>query len=200
MQRPKAQRHDATIRVQHGLPADLRTAAAALYWRHFGAQLLPLPTRHRRGMALVHAALRPEHALVALSPQGQLIGIAGLRDAQGGLLTADPRSFRAVWGNARGRLCHLSTGLYRAGPQTADLVIDGIAIRPDWRRCGIARALVEAAARHARARGHQALRAEVAAGNREALAAWRAMGFTRQSRERLGWLWSRPAHVLRLTL
>ena len=188
------------IRIQHGLPVELRTAAAALYWRHFGAQLLPLPARHRRGMALVRAALRADHALVALSPQGRLIGIAGLRDARGGLLAHDPQSFRAVWGDARGRLCHLSTGLYRPGPQTADLVIDGIAIRHDWRRQGIARALVEAAARHARARGHAALRAEVAADNPEALAAWRAMGFIRQSRHRLGWPWMRPAHVLRLTL
>ena len=188
------------IHIQHGLPVELRTAAAALYWRHFGAQLLPLPARHRRGMALVRAALRADHALVALSPQGRLIGIAGFRDAQGGLLATDPHSFRAVWGGTRGRLCHLSTGLYRAGPQTEDLVIDGIAIHPGWRRQGIARALVRAVADHARARGHNALRAEVAAGNPEALAAWRAMGFSRQSRHRLGWPWSRPAHVLRLTL
>lgn len=188
------------IRILHGLPAHLHTAAAALYWRHFGAQLLPLPARHRRGVALVRAVLRADHALVALSPQGQLVGIAGLRDARGGLLASDATSFRAVWGNARGRLCHFSTGLYRAGPQTEDMVIDGIAIRPDWRRQGIARALVAAASEHARARGHAALRAEVAAGNREALAAWRAMGFQRQSRHRLGWPWARPAHVLRLTL
>lgn len=188
------------IRILHGLPAHLRTAAAALYWRHFALQLLPLPTRPRRGMALVRAMLRPDHALVALSAQGQLVGIAGLRDAQGGFLAADPHSFRAVWGNARGRLCHISTGLYRAGPQTGDLVIDGIAVRPDWRRRGIAHALVLAAAEHARLRGHGALRAEVAASNREALAAWRAMGFQRQSRQRLGWPWTRPAHVLRLTL
>ena len=193
-------RPDPPIRILHGLPAHLRIAAAALYWRHFGTQLLPLPARHRRGMALVRAVLRPDHALVALSAQGQLVGIAGLRDARGGFLAADPHSFRAVWGTARGRLCHLSTGLYRAGPQTEDLVIDGIAIRPDWRRQGIARALVNAAADHARAQGHVALRAEVAADNREALAAWRAMGFQRQSRHRLGWPWSRPAHVLRLTL
>ena len=193
-------RPEVPIRILHGLPAHLHTAAAALYWRHFGAQLLPLPARHRRGMALVRAVLRPDHALVALSPQGKLVGIAGLRDAQGGFLATDPQGFRHVWGNARGRLWHLSTGLYRAGPQTEDMVIDGIAIRPDWRRQGIARALVAAAAAHARACGHAALRAEVAADNREALAAWRAMGFQRQSRQRLGWPWSRPAHVLRLIL
>ncbi len=193
-------RPDPQIRILHGLPAHLHTAAAALYWRHFGTQLLPLPARHRRGMALVRAVLRPDHALVALSPQGQLVGIAGLRDARGGLLASDPKSFRAVWGNARGQLCHLGTRLYRAGPQTEDMVIDGIAIRPDWRRRGIARALIAAAADQARAAGHGALRAEVAADNREALAAWRAMGFQRQARHRMGWPWSRPAHVLRLTL
>ena len=88
----------------------------------------------------------------------------------------------------------------KAGVSDPFTKLTGIAIRHDWRRQGIARALVEAAARHARARGHAALRAEVAADNPEALAAWRAMGFIRQSRHRLGWPWMRPAHVLRLTL
>ena len=60
-------------------------AAAALYWRHFGGQILPLPTAHRQGVALLRAAMRPDHALVALSAQGRLIGIVGLRDGAGGL-------------------------------------------------------------------------------------------------------------------
>ncbi|WP_258869600.1 GNAT family N-acetyltransferase [Paracoccus thiocyanatus] len=65
---------------------------------------------------------------------------------------------------------------------------------------GIAQALVRSAAAHARRRGHPALRAEVEAGNRDALAAWQAMGFLPQARQRLGWPWSAPAHVLRLML
>lgn len=189
------------IRIRHGIPPRLALAAAALYWRHFGRQILPFPTAHRQGVALLRAAMRPEHALLALSPRGGLIGIMGLRDAQGGLLNPDAGSFQAIWGRGtEARLRHLTTRLYRAGPQTADLVLDGIAIRPEWRRRGVARLLVQAASERARSQGRHALRAEVAADNRGGLAAWQAMGFAPLRRERLGWPWAAPSHVLRLPL
>ncbi|MEF9602570.1 GNAT family N-acetyltransferase, partial [Paracoccus sp. PXZ] len=73
-------------RIQRGIPPDLRNAAAALYWRHFGAQILPWPATARQGVALIRAAMRPERALVALAPSGRLVGIAGLREAGGGFL------------------------------------------------------------------------------------------------------------------
>lgn len=186
--------------VRLGIPADLQPAAAALYWLHFGAQILPVPAGPRQGMALIRAAMRPERALVALSPDGRLLGIAGLRDAGGGFLDPAAHSFVTVWGPARGRLRHLSTTLFRPGRATSDLVLDGIAIHPRWRRLGIARSLVAAASAHARALGHPALRAEVAADNHSGLAAWQAMGFQPLHRQRLGWPWSAPAHVLRLAL
>lgn len=192
--------HPGTVRILHGIPPELRVAAAALYWRHFGDQILPLPASHRQGIALLRALMRPDHALLALSPRGQLVGIIGLRDARGGLLDTDARPFLTVWGRAGGHMRHMSTRLYRAGPQTADLVLDGIAIHPEWRRCGVARRLVQAAAHRARQRGHDALRAEVAAGNRGGLAAWLALGFAPLPRQRLGWPWTAPSHVLRLTI
>lgn len=185
--------------IRLGIPDGLQPAAAALYWRHFGTQILPLPVPQRHGIALVRAAMRPGQALVALSPGGELLGLAGLRDANGGFLDPAPGGFVAVWGPAGGRLRHLSTRLYRAGGATADLVLDGLAVAPQWRRQGIARALVQAALDQARARGHTALRVEVEARNHAGLAAWRALGFQPLPRQRLGWPWSPPAHVLRLT-
>jgi len=173
-------------RILRGIPPELQGAAAALYWRHFGAQVLPLPVAARQG--------------VALAPSGRLVGIVGLRGAGGGFLDPSAEGFVAVWGPARGRLRHLAAGLYRPGAATADLVLDGIAVLPQWRRQGIARALIRCAAAHASALGHPALRAEVQAGNRDGLAAWQAMGFCPLARQRLGWPWSAPAHVLRLPL
>lgn len=189
-----------SIHLLQDLPPHLHTAAAAFYWRHFGNQVLPFPARARQGIRLIRAAMRADHTLVALSSRGQLVGIAGLRDTDGGILTAGSHQFRTVWGNAHGCLHHLGTRLYRAGPPTPDLVIDGIAIHPAWRRRGIARVLVRTVADHARTRGHMALRAEVADANRAGLAAWYAMGFSGHMRHRLGWPWSRRAHVLRLPI
>jgi len=185
-------------RIAQGVPPALRRAAAALYWRHFGRQILPVPVPARQGIALVAAAMRPGQALVALSARGGLVGLVGLRDAGGGFLDPGPGSFVAVWGRAGGRLRHLSTALYRPGQGTTDLVLDGLATHPHWRRQGVARALVRAAMAEARARGHHGLRVEVEARNHAALAAWRALGFQPLPRQRLGWPWTAPAHVLRL--
>nr|WP_010398445.1 GNAT family N-acetyltransferase [Paracoccus sp. TRP] len=187
-------------RILRGIPDELQGAVAALYWRHFGAQISPLPARARQGVALIRTAMRPGQALVALSPAGRLVGVAGLRDANGGFLSPDAGGFVAAWGPFGGRLRHLTTALYLGGGETTDLVLDGVAVRPEWRRRGIARALVKAAAAHAREFGYPALRAEVHARNHAALAAWQAIGFRHLGRERLGWPWSAPAHVLRMAV
>lgn len=190
----------ANCTIQKGVPPGLRRAAAALYWRHFGRQILPVPVPARQGIALMRAAMQPDRALVAVSAQGGLLGLVGLRDAGGGFLDPAPGHFIAVWGRAGGRLRHLSTALYRPGRGTADLVLDGLVTHPRQRRQGVARALVQAAMAEARAQHRDGLRVEVEARNHTALAAWRALGFQPLPRQRLGWPWAAPAHVLRLPL
>lgn len=189
----------AAPQILHGIPPRLVGPAAALYWRHFGREILPLPLGARRGVALMRRAMQPGHGLAACC-DGRLVGIAGLRDASGGLLSAEPQDFAAVWGPAGGRLCRRLAALNRGGPETCDMLLDGLAVRPAWRRRGVARALVAAAAGQARRMGHPGLRVEVAAGNDAGLAAWLALGFQPLGRQRSGWPWAAPAHVLRLPL
>ena len=185
------------IQIRHGIPPALCGAAARLYWRHFAAALQPLPTAPRQGAALVRSAMQPDRAIIALTPQGGLIALAGLRNADGGFLSGSAAGFIATFGPARGRLRHLATGLHRGGTQTGDLILDGVAVRRGWQRRGIARALVLAAEAEARRQGYPALLAEVEAANDAALAAWQRLGFCPIGHQRQGWPWNRPAHVLR---
>ncbi|SMO76790.1 GNAT family N-acetyltransferase [Paracoccus laeviglucosivorans] len=189
-----------TIRIDQGVPPHLQGAAARLYWRGFGAALQPMPTRPRQGVALVAALMQPGRALIALGPQGGLVGIAGLRGVEGGFLGDGTGGFVAAFGPARGRLRHLATHLHRGGVTTDDMILDGLVVRAGWRGRGIARALVDAAASQAGRLGHPALLAEVMADNPEALAAWQAMGFQPIGRQRQGWPWHAPAHLLRRAL
>ncbi len=188
----------ASWTIRHGVPPQLRPAAARLYWRHFGHGLQPLRTTPRQGAALILTLMQPDQALVALGPQGGLVGIAGLRGAAGGFLSLRPQGFVAAFGPASGRLRHAALGLHASGQATGDLILDGVAVRRGWRGRGIARALVAAAAAEARRLGHPGLTAQVEAGNDSALAAWGALGFRCIGRHRLGWPWQPPAHVLRL--
>lgn len=187
----------ASCTIHKGIPPRLHGAAARLYWRHFGWAICPFGLSPRQGAALTRALMRPERALVLLGPAGGIIGMAGLRDAQGGFLELSPPGYRQALGPWLGRLALATDLLHRSGAQTTDLVLDGVVVRRGWQRRGLARALVDAAEAEARRRGYPGLRAEVAAGNLGGRAAWQAMGFQPQGRGRLGWLWSAPAFVLR---
>lgn len=152
--------------IIHPVPPGLLDQAAALWWAHFA------PPLTRRG------AFAASHGVVAVAG-GAVVGVAGLRDHRGGF--------------ARGAAP--AAILYRAGPATDDLVIDGIAVaRP--RQGDGARLL--AGARDVARRWHRpGLRAEVAMANHAAMAFYAANGFCTVAQGRYGWPWTGPVAVLR---
>lgn len=158
------------MQITSPIPQDYLTDAARMWWRSFG------PRRLRRRPPRVCAA----HGVAAIDDQGTLIGVMGLRDADGGFLVSQPLSVRL---------------LYRAAPPTADLVIDGIVAR--HRRAGTGRALLSQGIACARAAGRPGLRAEVIARNKPAIAFYRALGFTEIARGRYGWPWAGQVVVMR---
>ena len=61
--------------------------------------------------------------------------------------------------------------------ETERAEITDLGVRPEWRRRGMGRRLVEAAQAWVRDRGVARIEIQVASGNREGQAFWRAMGF-----------------------
>lgn len=183
------------FRIRHGLPLRQRAKAAGLVWDAFGLQIAP-GLSPRAGCALVRRALQGPRILVALGDGGEtLLGLAGLRGPQGGLLELRPAVMRQVMGRLRATLRLTRIRLPAGG--SADLVLDGLVVAPGARRRGVARALIRAAAAVAAARGHPGLRAEVAGDNHAAQQLYRTLGFV----ETPGmWRWSRRPLVMRLPL
>lgn len=180
-----------------GLRPEHRLAAARLYWQGFGREILPFAIPEDRGTALVAAALRPEMALVARAPDGGLAAMAGIRDARGGFLGLDDALLLTHCGPLRGRLACMAGRWHRSGPETGDMVLDGLIVRPELRGRGYGQALVAAAAELARARGYHGLRVELAASNTAARALYRLLGFVPCGSARIGWPWSGPAEIMR---
>ncbi|AGT07365.1 GNAT family N-acetyltransferase [Paracoccus aminophilus] len=180
-------------------PAHL-DAAAALFWQAFGREVLPFPTSAARGVALIRHALRAEKALSALDPQGALAALVGIRDAEGGFLAPEAGAFAQVWGCLGGGLERVTNALHRSGPETADMVLDGLVVRPDLRGQGYGRALIAAASHRAARRGYHGLRAEVARANAAARALYLSLGFQPLGQSRIGWPWSGPAEIMRLEI
>lgn len=172
------------ITIRAGIAPRDRLAAAALWWRGIGRRVLP-HARARAGIRWTLAALRPGEALTAHDARGRLVGLAGLRDGAGGLLRWQ-EPMRGTLGPLAGGLGRAGLLLWRGGPPTADLVLDGLAVHPRAARTGVARALLRAALAEAEARGRPGLTVEVLATNRAARALYAAEGFAEVARHRPG--------------
>lgn len=164
------QQSGSGLRLSYPVPDAVSQQAAALWWHSFGPW---------RGSTR-SPEMSPSHAIVALDDEDAVWGVIGLRDAKGGFLLRIPLLARLV---------------YRGGPPTADLLIDGIVVRKT--RMGTGRSLVAAAAKLARDRGHPVLRAEVKSRNRTALAFYDSLGFKLVGCGRYGWPWSGQVLILR---
>ncbi|WP_372802263.1 GNAT family N-acetyltransferase [Paracoccus seriniphilus] len=158
------------IDIHHPVPDCVMADAAALWWRGFGIWT--------GGQAAI-PAMDAAHGMVAMQGD-QLVGVAGIRDGDGGFLKKIPR-FAAL--------------AYRAAPATSDMVIDGIIARE--MRQGTGRALIGALVELARQRGMGGLRAEVQKSNRGARQFYASLGFVEVGRGRYGWPWTGQVLLLR---
>lgn len=169
-------------RIARGF-AGQREAVAGLYWAHVLRPEMGRMISDRAGRALVRRGLQSGRVLVALAADGTVLGCAGLRGADGGALILPPARLRHIAGQPAAWALHL----WRGGPVSGDLVLDGLAVAPFARRQGIARALLHAALHEAVAQSYPGLRVELRPSNHAALALYRAEGFAPITRARIGW-------------
>jgi ribosomal protein S18 acetylase RimI-like enzyme len=149
------------VRIDEGFSEDERDHVAALYWEAFGRKLRPGFVDEPTGRAVVRAALRSDHLLVARR-SGQVVGVCGYYEDGTG--AADLR-----WSRLRGAL-----------------VLDGICVDPAARGRGIGTALLGAASDKARRIGARVVRLSVIGTNPRARALYERHGFTPAGHGSLG--------------
>lgn len=165
------------MQVRVGLPEQLRSQAAALYWQAFGGKLGRVMGPDARALAFLQRVIRADHCICAIGRDGRLLGIAGFKSPYGSFAGGTPQDLRAVYGPVgalwRGSLLRL----LQSEIDNDRFLIDGLCVASDQRGKGIGAALLTALIAEARGRGYGAVRLEVIDTNIRARALYERMGF-----------------------
>lgn len=151
--------------------------AVELYWQAFEGKLGRLLGPRERALRLIASVMQPDHGFAVLSPQGDVVGVAGFRSPRGGFVPLLPSAIRREYGRfgAWWRLAALY--LISEAPDPDRFLIEGLAVHPDWRSRGLGSRLITALSHEARLHGYPALRLDVAEQNTRARALYERLGF-----------------------
>jgi len=166
-----------TARLQLGLPDDLRPQAARLYWQAFGGKLGIVMGPEPRALAFLHRAIRPDQVIAAISPQGQLLGIAGFKTPHGSFASGKPADLTAIYGYFGGFWRHQLLGMLSDGVDNERFLLDGLCVDAAARSLGLGSALLQAICELGARRGYKAVRLEVIDTNWRAIALYKRLGF-----------------------
>lgn len=167
----------AAYTVSVGLPDQMRADAARLYLEAFRKKLGPIIGHDDRALTFLGNIMRPQAALVAISDDGHLLGIAGFHDENGGFIGGGFRDmvrsfgyFGALW-----RAAALS--VFEREPEPDELLMDGVVVHATARGKGVGTALLMRMNELARQMQKSQLRLDVVDTNPRARALYERQGF-----------------------
>jgi ribosomal protein S18 acetylase RimI-like enzyme len=170
------------IIVQRGFEEAYRTQAAAFYDEAFGPKLAVAIPDGRERRSLLQDALMPAFSISALS-KDVLAGIAGFHTSAGaftgGFLSgsAGYQKLVAMLGRVGGTRAALILSLYERKPVPGALLMDGIAVRSDFRGQGIGGWLLDEITNYAGENGYMEVRLDVIDTNPRARKLYERKGF-----------------------
>ena len=177
-----------SITIHHGLPAQLRGDAARLYWQAFGGKLGRVLGPEPLAFALLDRVMRSDHAIVALSDQGALLGLVGFKSPEGAFAGGGFADLHSVYG--------VTGAIWRAGllwllERDLDndrFLMDGICVADGARGQGVGTALLEAICAEGCRRGYASVRLDVIDTNARARALYERQGFRPTRTSQIGLL------------
>jgi ribosomal protein S18 acetylase RimI-like enzyme len=175
-----------TAHLQLGLPEHLRPQAAQLYWQAFGGKLGMVMGPEPRALAFLHRAIRADQVIAAISPQGQLLGIAGFKTPDGSFASGQPADLTAIYGPFGGFWRRQMLGLLSDGVDNERFLLDGLCVDATARSLGLGSALLQAICDLAEQRGYKAVRLEVIDTNWRAIDLYKRLGFQITATQSIG--------------
>ena len=168
------------------LPEHLRGQAARLYWQAFGGKLGPVMGPEPLAMAFLNRVIRTDQVIAAISPDGQLLGIAGFKTPAGSFASGQPADLTAIYGRFGGWWRRWLLSQLSGGVDNDRFLLDGLCVAPQARSTGLGSALLQAICDEAQSRGYTAVRLEVIDSNWRAIALYKRLGFTVTATQSIG--------------
>lgn len=186
MQAGDGTRATGDIVISSGFTEAERERVARLFWEAFSDKLGRIMRPEARALAFLHRALRADFARVARDGEGRLLGVAGIKTAEGGLVTGGFAELAAAYGWPgalwRGPLLELTERPLAPG----QMLLDGLFVSAAARGRGVGTALIGAVMAEAAERGLSEVRLDVTDTNPRARALYTRLGFVAAGEERLG--------------
>lgn len=172
------------ITISVGLPDALRPDASALYLEAFRQKIGPILGRDERANRFLSAVQQPSHAIIATSPDGTLLGMAGFHDEAGGFIGGGYRELANAYGHLGALWRAAALSLFERTVTDGQLLMDGIVVAPSHRGRGIGSLLLDAVETLAHERGKTTIRLDVVDTNPRARALYEKRGFAVKSTQR----------------
>lgn len=172
--------------VESGFRPEHRQIVAAGYWAAFARKLRYPLGPEPKALDFLERVLDPDHAISAVSRQGDFLGIAGFKTLEGSFVGGDLREMSKVYGWFGGVVRGLLTGVLERKCEPGALLMDGIFVRPEARGLGVGSALLDAIEQLAVTNGLREVRLDVIDENPGARALYERRGFQARSQISLG--------------
>jgi len=174
------------VTLQVGLPDDLRSDAARLYWQAFGSKLGLVMGPEPRALRFLLRAMRTDQVIIARTAQGELVGIAGFKTEHGSFASGQPADLEAIYGTFGSFWRKAVLGWLSDGIDSDHFLLDGLCVDEKCQGQGLGTALLHAICAEARLRGFGAVRLDVIDSNTRAVALYQRLGFAVTARNNIG--------------
>ena len=172
--------------ISKGFAAPEAPRVAALFWEAFRATLAPVMRPEPKALAFFAHVADPDFALTARTADGTILGLAGFKTAQGGLMGGTLRDMAGVYGWPGALWRGPLLALLERDLAPGTLLMDGIFTTAEARGQGIGSALLDAVTAEAAARDCARVRLDVIDSNPRARALYERKGFTALGDESFG--------------